>query len=251
MLATMAVIGELRVHPIKALDPVSLEKVRVLPSGALEHDRRWALFDERGQFVNGKNRVAIHSIHVEYDLDLLEVSLDGGAYSLERQSRLIAKWFSERLNEPVTLREAPETGFPDDTSSPGPTFVSRGSLESVAEWFDLDLEETRLRFRTNVELCGVDPFWEDHLYGHCFTVGHLEFEAVNPCQRCVVPSRHPVSGVVLSGFQRRFADRRQSSLPAAAEARFFNHYYRLAVNTRLAKPSDHATLQRGDAVRSL
>ncbi len=54
-----ATLADIRVYPIKALDPVSVTRVRLLPSGALEGDRRWALFDEQGGFVNGKRCEAL------------------------------------------------------------------------------------------------------------------------------------------------------------------------------------------------
>ena len=63
----------------------------------------------------------------------------------------------------------------------------------------------------------------------------------------MVPSRDPESGAPLSGFQKRFAERRAANLPKGTELRFFDHYYRLAVNTRLAKPGSYGTLRRGDA----
>ena len=60
---------------------------------------------------------------------------------------------------------------------------------------------------------------------------------MNPCARCVVPSRDPRTGEALAGFQKRFADLRRAALAAEVDATPFTHTYRLAVNTRLASGS--------------
>jgi uncharacterized protein YcbX len=241
-------VARLSVFPIKGLDAAGVNEARILASGALEFDRRWALVDARGRFVNGKNRAEIHSIRATYDLARLEVALDGRAFSLAREGSEIAAWFSGRLGEAVEWRENAELGFPDDTDSPGPTFVSTASLARVGEWFGLPLEEARRRFRTNVESDGVEAFWEDRLYGSRFRAGDVEVSAVNPCQRCVVPSKDALTGLQDVGFQKRFAELRKAEIPVFAKTELFTHYYRFAVNTRIP-PSEAGKLIRvGDPV---
>jgi uncharacterized protein YcbX len=241
-------VTHLCVYPIKGLDGTPVREARVLPSGAFEFDRRWAMVDARGRFVNGKNRVEVHSIRAEYDLARMQVTLDGREFSLTLEGGVIAKWFSERLGEAIEWRENTEVGFPDDTDSPGPTFVSAASMARVAEWFDLPVDEARRRFRANVEFDGVEAFWEDRLYGSRFEVGDVQVDAINPCQRCVVPSRDSMTGEQSAGFQKHFAELRKSHLPASAKAERFNHFYRLAVNTRIQKSEAGKTIRIGDAV---
>jgi uncharacterized protein YcbX len=147
-------IGRIDIHPIKALDPVRLSEAAVLASGALAFDRRWALFDDRERPINGKNRLAIHRIRASFDLARLEVTLtlDGRTFSLERERQGVERWFADRLDERVVLREDCRVGFPDDLDSPGPTFVTAASVARVAEWFAIDVAEARRRFRTNLEM---------------------------------------------------------------------------------------------------
>ncbi len=38
-------LARIVIYPVKSLDGVALEQARQLPSGALEHDRQWAIFD--------------------------------------------------------------------------------------------------------------------------------------------------------------------------------------------------------------
>ena len=245
----MAKVSGIFLHPIKALDAVAVEAATVLASGALAHDRRWALFDARGRFVNGKNRAAIHGIRAQYELTRFEVSLEGKVFSLVRQSEELAAYLSDRLEEPIRVAENPDVGFPDDLESPGPTCVSRASLVEVARWFGFSLDEARARFRTNLEVGDVEPFWEDRLYQANLAAGDVEIAAVNPCQRCVVPSRHPTSGDVTAVFQKRFTEWREASFPDAGQRELFNHYYRFAVNTRLAPDQAGKTLRLGDEIR--
>jgi uncharacterized protein YcbX len=228
----MPTAGRIQIFPIKGLDPVCVAEAEVLGPGALAFDRRWALVDSQGRLVSGKTCAAIHGVRAEYDLAKFEVALNGTVFSL-KEAPAMERWLSDLLGEAVAIRENEACGFPDDTDSPGPTLVSQASLAQVGEWFGLPLEEVRRRFRTNIEIDGVEPFWEDRLYGSDFRIGGVTFHAVNPCQRCVVPSRNPWTGSQDAGFQKRFAERRQSQLPEWAVSAPFNHFYRFAVNTRL------------------
>jgi len=73
-------------------------------------------------------------------------------------------------------------------------------------------------------------------------------DAINPCQRCVVPSRSALTGVQDTRFQKRFAELREAQLPAFAQRRPFTHYYRLAVNTRIPPSEAGKLLRVGDPV---
>jgi uncharacterized protein YcbX len=126
---------------------------------------------------------------------------------------------SDYFGFPVKFVQNSETGFPDDTTATGPTVISTETLETVTSWFPgLSVEEMRLRLRTNLEIAGVPPFWEDHLFaeaGDCvqFQVGEVLFEGINPCQRCVVPTRNSITGVTCANFQKIFVTKRKESLP--------------------------------------
>jgi uncharacterized protein YcbX len=243
-------VARIDLYPIKGFDAVPVEAAAVLPSGALEGDRRWAFVDGRDRFVNGKQFEAIHRIRTQVDVAASTAIFDDAHFFLAGDTSGIEGWLSDRLATPVRLFENPQAGFPDDTDSPGPTLISTASLEAVAGWFGLSLEETRARFRANVEIGGVPAFWEDAFYGGTCTIGAGGVALVlnNPCARCVVPSRDPRTGEPRPGFQKALAERRKAALSPAVDAAPFDHFYRLAVNTRLAPSSPGGAIRVGDAI---
>lgn len=250
-------LARIDIYPIKSLDGVSVSEATVLPSGALAHDRQFALFDDAGKWVNGKRTPLFHRLGAAFDPACESVTLsdrDGGrseTFSLADDRSRLESDLSDRLGLVVTLREDATSGFPDDTAASGPTVIGGETLEEVAEWFQIDREDARRRFRANLTLAGGGPFWEDQLFGApgepvTFRIGDILFFGMNPCARCVVPSRDPDSGEQEKGFAKQFADRRREFLPAWAETDAFDHYYRLAVNTRLFAPSLGGVVRVGD-----
>src|SRR5258708_6722249 len=64
--APMPFLAKIKIHPVKALDPVDVQEARILAAGPLEHDRAFALFDGDGNYVNGKRCAAIHRVRAEF-----------------------------------------------------------------------------------------------------------------------------------------------------------------------------------------
>ena len=114
----------------------------------------------------------------------------------------------------------------------------------------------RRRFRANLEIGDVPPFWEDRLCADegfvvRFIVGAVMLEGMMPWPRCAVPSRDPQTGEEDPGFQRHFAQRREATMPAWAPLARFDHFYRLSVNTRVPRAEAGKALRVGDDVRIL
>lgn len=249
-------VARIDLYPIKGFDAVRVDAATVLPSGALAGDRRWAFVDGQDRFVNGKQFAAIHRIRTTVDPDASTAVVDDLHFRLAGDATPLEDWMSARLGTPVRLRENPLAGFPDDTDSPGPTLIATATLEAVAGWFDLTLEQARARFRANIEIGGVPAFWEDAFYGATCRIGAAaEGEAPlallmnNPCARCVVPSRDPRTGDAYPLFQKRFVEQRRGSLAPGIDPAPFNHFYRLAVNTRLTPGSAGGTIRVGDPIQ--
>jgi len=244
MLNSISKLSRIAIFPIKSLDALNLESAEILASGALKGDREFAIFDSDDRVVNAKRTEKIQSIRSQYDLEnrtviLSTLTLEPTMFHLDRDRESIEIWLSEYFGFAVHLKQNLELGFPDDPASPGPTVISTQTLQAVASWYSgMTLVEARNRFRTNLELDAPTAFWEDQLFGMAdqlpeFTIGSTIFQAVNPCQRCIVPTRNSSSGYVTAGFQKTFLKMRSQSLPETVERSRFNHFYRLAVNTRV------------------
>ncbi|MDX2212307.1 MAG: MOSC N-terminal beta barrel domain-containing protein [Oculatellaceae cyanobacterium bins.114] len=253
-------VSNLFIYPIKSLDRVSLEQASLLKQGALKGDREFAMFDASGHFVNGKRNSQVHRLRTQFDLVTHTVTLwvdeseDRQTFNLETSQTVFEAWLSHYFGFSVSIKRNLETGFPDDLASPGPTLISTATLEAIASWYpNLDVEEIRLRFRANIEIAGVPAFWEDHLFTTPeatvnFQIGEVTFMGVNPCQRCVVVTRNSQTGEAYPQFQKTFIAKRQDTLPAWAERSRFNHFYRLAVNTRSSALEEGKVISVGDPV---
>jgi len=256
-------LANIRLHPIKSLDPVHVKEARVGPGGGLELDRAWALYSLDGQWVNGKRTAAIHLIRAAFAPDLSSVTLSvsgdqrkipATTFAFPSDTAAASTWFSNFFEQTITVRHSPE-GFPDDTVANGPTIVSNASLQAVCDLFPgMDLDEARKRFRTTLEIDGVPAFWEDQLFGaeersavH-FRIGEVNFEGSNPCARCPVPPRNPRTGEIIPAFQKTFSDYRRSHIPRWSTEARFDHYYRFATNTRVASTETGKSVRVGDQV---
>lgn len=259
----MPYLARILIYPIKSLDGIAVNQATVLKSGALKCDREFALFDNQGRFVNGKRNLKIHLLRTFFDLDNCTISLhvqgteQTQVFHLDEERTELEAWLSNYFGKTVQLQQNIIQGFPDDTNASGPTVISTATIETVAGWFsEISSDEMRRRLRTNVEIADVPPFWEDGLFGEAgdiveFQIGSIRFEGINPCQRCVVPTRHYITGEAYPDFQKIFVAKRQETLPSWVAASHFNHFYRLSVNTRLPKSEANKILQVGDEVKIL
>ncbi len=225
-------------------------------------DREFAIFDEQGRFVNGKQNPKVHQLRSCFNVDARTVSLQvqgtdqKQVFQIDDEQIKLEAWLSHYFGFAVRVQRS-LTGFPDDTNASGPTIISTRTLQEVASWFPgMGVDELRLRLRANIEIGEVPPFWEDQLFTAedaivQFQVGDVQFEGVNPCQRCIVPTRDPLTGEVYPNFQKTFVAKRREKLPPWATVSRFNHFFRLAVNTRVPDSEIGKTLQVGDNVKIL
>jgi len=268
MLEPTPKLANIRLHPIKSLDPVEVSEARISPSGGLVYDRAWALYSADGKWVNGKRTPVIHLIRARYSPDVRSVTLSVPGDRRKIPTRTFAfpeaheeasEWFSVFFEQQIIVRYS-EGGFPDDSIANGPTIVSTASLQAVSAWFGPDprgfaglpVDDLRLRFRTTLEITGVPAFWEDQLFGVDerssvrFTIGEVHLEGSNPCARCPVPPRDPHTGETLDGFQKRFTQLREATLPPWSPVDRFDHFYRLSTNTRVASSESGKLLHVSD-----
>lgn len=253
----MARLARITVYPVKSLDGLDVAEARVLPAGGLQFDRQFALHDRTGKLITAKRNPGIHAVRAAFDLAARRLTLRCGQqediFSIDHERGRIDGWFTAVLGMDCSLKEDADWGFPDDTQYPGPTVTSTSSLREVASWFPgLSLDEVRRRFRANLEIDDVPPFWEDSLFtasgGVSVQIGEVTLRGMNPCLRCPVPARNPETGEELPLFAKTFVARRQQSLPPWAARERFEGYYRLSTNTQLVGPANGGRLRIGDRV---
>jgi uncharacterized protein YcbX len=259
----MPFLARIYIYPTKSFDGISLMQSRVLKSGALEYDRMYALTDKQGKFVNGKRNQKIHLIRSCFDTQTEKLTLriqgtmQEQTFHIEDELDELNAWLSDYFGFPVNIVQNSVTGFPDDVKNYGPTIVSTATLAEVASWFpSFDEHSMRLRLRTNLEISDVPPFWEDRLFTHAgavirFKIGDVLLEGTNPCQRCIVPTRDPYTGEAYPLFQKTVALERKELLPSWSTTSRFNHFYRLAGNTRIPASEAGKVLRVGDEIKIL
>jgi hypothetical protein len=251
------------IYPIKSLDGIAVTQANVLLSGALESDREFAIFDEKGNFVNGKRNAKVHLLRSRFAPNLKTLSLQiqdteqKFVFHLDEERTALEAWLSDYFGFPVKLLQNCVSGFPDDTNALGPTVISTATIETAASWYPgISVDEMRIRLRANLEIGGVPPFWEEKLFTLAgssvrFQIGEVIFEGINPCQRCVVPIRDPFTAEAYPNFQKTFVAKRKQTLPSWVESSRFNHFYRLSVNTRVPASEAGKILHQGDEVKIL
>ncbi len=296
----MACLDELIAYPVKSLDGVAVERATLGERGALRGDRTYAFVRAGvdpheasvgggGGYVNGKSEPAIHGLRASYELagatdatptavtlrrpKREDVPAGERTFELPADRSAIEAWVGDYLGYAVDLVREPEGGLPDDREVPGPTVVSRATLETFASWFEdvTDAVEARRRLRPNVVVGDAPAFWEDRLVADHgsrvrFTIGGegaersagsdpeevpvgVELLGVNPCQRCVVPSRDPDTGTETPDFRETFIRNRRATRPDWLESDRFDHDFRLMVNTAVPERSWGGAVAVGDAVR--
>ena len=260
-MASNPTISRLCIYPIKSLDGLEVSETKLFPvGGGLFGDRLWAIFDSSGKAVTGKTEPKIYGLRATFESGLraLILKYEGVTkeFSLAEGSlEPLNKYLSTVLGKPVTLRRCNSKGFPDSTSSPGPSIAGLESFRRVGDWFGgLELAEVRRRFRVSVEISGVEAFWEDRLFGESgspksFYAGAVLFHGMGPCMRCPVPVRNPDTGEIFKGFQRKFIQMRRATVggrEGVAEDRLADSYY-LAVKTKVPNPEGQV-IRMGDQI---
>ncbi len=259
----MPYLSRITVYPIKSLDGVDVTQGEITTGGSLKHDRRFAIFDPKGKYINGKNNATIHKLRSTFDLNADTItltqpdSIEPISFSLDTDIPALTTWLSNYFQISTQLQANLTHGFPDDPKAGGPTIVSQASLDRVSQWFPkLDRLEIARRMRANLEITDAAAFWEDCLFAakgvlREFEIGDVKFLGTNPCSRCIVPTRDSQTGETYPEFQKIFSQQRKSTLANGVERSQFNHFYRFTVNTIIPASESGKVLHLGDEIKLL
>lgn len=211
-------VTSLHIYPIKSLGGISLSSARISDRG-FEHDRRWMLVDEKGEFITQRSfpQMALVDVQVMQDHLLLTHRQDGftplqvpmkpeGTETLRvkvwsssvkalESSPAVSAAFSAWLGQPVRLVYMPD----DSVRISNPRVVNGIEKVSLADGYPyLIIGEGTLadlnsrladpvpmnRFRPNIVFSDGAPFAEDTW--DTFHIGEAVFRAVKPCGRCMI-----------------------------------------------------------------
>ena len=236
------VLSRITIYPVKSLDGMALEKAMITDGGCLLHDREYAISDEAGNFIIGKTNPLVYSLRSRVDIENETISLcrqyetSWNQFHLQKERSAIQSYLAGYFGVRILLHQNKTGRLLDIPDISGVTVLSTASLESISQWYDnINVDETRKRFRATIEIGGVPAFWEDHLFstpgkGVEFKIGEVTMFGISPRARCVVPTHHPKTGEVIHAFPKKFAKHRAASLPEWSTLKEYGHHYHLTVN---------------------
>lgn len=254
-------IHKITIYPIKSLDGVELQKAMISKGGCLLHDREYAIIDETGNFIKGKNNPLIHSLRSQIDFENETISLryqkenKWNTFHLQDELKNLNAYLTHFFGKTASLHQNSEGRFLDMPDVSGITIVSSESIATVSGWYaGMETDELRKRFRATIEINGVPSFWEDHLFSKKeaaieFTMGTVSIMGLSPRARCVVPSRNPDTGDVIHAFSKTFSNHRAASLPEWSNLKEYDHDYYLTVNCYIPETEIGKWIQVGDEIK--
>lgn len=253
-------ISKIRIYPVKSLDPIEVEEAEI-GIRSLKQDRAFAIIGEDGRYVNGKRTGQVNQLKAEYDLpnQLIHLTPRTGrsteTFELKEGNVKLNKYLESFFGIKLFLLHRTKGEFMDIPGASSVTIVSQASFESLHKDFaNHSLEDIRLRFRTNIEIAGVEAFWEENLFkspeiGMLFSVGNVAMIGISPRARCNVPPRNPLTGETDKTFVKTMMKSRLDSLPANSVLPQYGNTYHLTVNTYLPESEQGKTIRIGDPIK--
>lgn len=200
----------------------------VLQKG-MKDDRRFMLVDQDNMFITQRNLPVLSQFHLTMDGNVIQVnskgankdnylliSLDAAGKSgisvsiwkdvveVIEPNKEYSQWFSDALKMNCRLVHFPEK----NTRRVNPDYVKDERNVSLADAYpylligrnslrDLNTrtssEMTMKRFRPNLVFEGGEPYAEDNWKE--FKIGDVHFTRVKPCDRCVLTTVDPETGI--------------------------------------------------------
>lgn len=237
-----AKVSKLRVYPIKSLGFIEANEFEV-GMHSLKYDRQFAMIDRDGRMVNGKRTNQVNKLATQYDLEkgLITLSSKGSdqssTFELRQGNDKLDSYLSDFFDIKLNIIENTDGEFMDIPMESSVTIVSEASLKYLQK--DMDehsLESIRLRFRSNIEITGVEEFWEEGLYhtpgvGVRFRLGEVEMIGISPRARCNVPPQNPDTGDLDYHFVKNMIEVRKAHVDTADKIlQYGRTHYFLCIN---------------------
>ena len=255
-----ATVSKLFIYPVKSLDPVELTESEV-GIHSLKHDRAFALMGDDGRYVNSKRTGKINQLKAGYDLENGLILLsprdqkEQQTFELRTDNKILVEYLQDFFNLKLHIVQSTKGELQDVPYQSSATIISTATYKSLLKNFpEHTVEDFRLRFRANIEVEGVEAFWEEQLIhspgkGIGFTLGDVNMIGMSPRDRCNVPPRNPLTGETDKTFIKKMIASRKKSLPADSRLPAFGDFYHLCVDTYLPPSEAKKTIRIGDPIR--
>lgn len=208
-------VKSLFIYPVKSLAGIQLHEAEVCLEG-FRNDRRWMLVDADGTFISQRSFPELALFNCALKKDLMEirygsesisfplipgegsyrnVSVWGTHFMGQNINQEVSEWFSDLLNNPVSLVYMGKDSNRIKTFDKAP-YNSRVSFADGYPYLlvgtaSLDHLNSRLngsismnRFRPNIVVNTSEPHEEDNWYG--FRTEDVYFKNIKPCARCIM-----------------------------------------------------------------
>lgn len=210
----MISVKQLFIYPLKSAKGISLEKLDITETGPL-FDREWMLVNKNGRFLSqrthpqlGQFATQINDQHLvisyaneQIEIPLIrqsaqqqEVQIFGKSATGEKQGLEFDQWFSQHLNEEVTLVRSLQQPNRTTSGNHGPItpihfadgypllMTNEATLDDLNQRLEQPISMNR--FRPNIVIQGCPSDTEDTF--NEIEIGNLSFLAVKACTRCQI-----------------------------------------------------------------
>jgi uncharacterized protein len=179
-------------YPVKSLRGERVSSADFAAGGMLD-DRRYALVDEepsslrRGQLLSARQLPAMLPIPgARVDFDALNA----------------------KLGRNFSVREATDGSNHDAQDV---LVASLPTLRALSDEYGKPLDIRRFRPNIVLDGDGLEPFTELKWPGSRFSVGSVVLEAIEPCERCVLPTLDPDTAEADPGLLRFLTERHEQN----------------------------------------
>lgn len=215
-------------HPIKSLGAERVKEIKLEEGGTIPWDRRWALtylnsrFDLQNPrwypcqtFLRGSIAPLFAAVSAKLNeetgaITLMHPDLNDLTFDLEDESShsSFIKWVNpicpQNAPVPTSLCRVPNRGM-TDTDYPSISLNSLSSLSDLSDYMGLELHPRR--FRGNLWVEELKPWYEEELIGKTLRIGSASLKVVEPIVRCNATKTNEKTGIrdadTLSALQNK------------------------------------------------
>jgi hypothetical protein len=216
-----AIVSSIDIYPIKSTAGISLSNAWVDQYG-LSFDRRFVLTDHNGQFITARTKSKLCLIsssltqgglaltapnmpslmisYAHFSESYQKIHLWQDTIDAQHCASTYDQWFSQYLNTPCQLlyfgqqskrlvaNSNKQVAFADGYPL---LLITQASLDDLNSHLP-DINLPMAQFRPNIVVNNTAAFAEDSWRN--IRIGHVEFELVKPCSRCIFTTINTISG---------------------------------------------------------